>query len=144
MGAPDHPQLRIASNAARYATNYMTAMFLGGLAMAFTHHPIKILVLIVAEVTALMAPPEVFDIQVLRKSAFVDIGGPKVRLLVLIYSHGALWAFCFLARGGGRGQVVALLACLAHAYFRKRPWTDMAKDKFNEAKEKLTTKPKAS
>jgi hypothetical protein len=138
--APDHPANRVPSNLERFMGNYLNVAFICGLILTLMSHPIKVCLLCVAQVVALLGPPEIFDVQVLQPKSwgggFADLGGSKLRFLLAVHSHGWLLALQLVSERGRLGLCLAVLASLVHAFFRVRPWTVMAKERLGTKKTK--------
>eukprot|EP00931_Biecheleriopsis_adriatica_P108382 TRINITY_DN82692_c0_g1_i1.p1 TRINITY_DN82692_c0_g1~~TRINITY_DN82692_c0_g1_i1.p1 ORF type:complete len:209 (+),score=47.47 TRINITY_DN82692_c0_g1_i1:29-655(+) len=133
MRLPDHPAQRVPSNLERYAGNYINMMF--GLAMVFalTARPLCVVGCAGVKVVALLAPPEIFDIDVLQSrkagGGFRPVGGAWIRYALALSSQGGLWLCALLTRIGSQGLLLGIALTMLHAYFRIRPWTDMAKER---------------
>ncbi|CAJ1375314.1 unnamed protein product [Effrenium voratum] len=137
MQFPDHPWQRLPCNLQRYAGNYLNLLLALAMAGAAQSRPLLFGACAMAKAVALLAPPEMFDVELLTSGSFRSVGGGWLRLLLAALGEFGLAASCF-CRSGARGGLLGGGLVLAHALLRTRPWTDMAKDKVKSAKEQVT------
>eukprot|EP00933_Yihiella_yeosuensis_P041818 TRINITY_DN36217_c0_g1_i1.p1 TRINITY_DN36217_c0_g1~~TRINITY_DN36217_c0_g1_i1.p1 ORF type:complete len:238 (+),score=16.94 TRINITY_DN36217_c0_g1_i1:64-714(+) len=133
LKAPDHPAKRVPSNIVRFAGNYQNLIFLGALLATFCKRPFAAGLLCVGQAFALLSPPEIFDIdlQLPRQgSQPVNLGGARLRFVLAIFCHSALWVVLLLgSQLSAIGSLCGVILSLIHALLRTRPWTEMAKEK---------------
>lgn len=138
MQPPDHPARRVPSNIERYAGNYVNIIFGGALFMTCLHHPILVGVICFAQAIALLAPPEFFDVSVLRLrrygGGYMPVGGAWLRFRFTLTANLALWLLLLLAPARF-GALIGVLLVLTHAFLRKRPWIEIAKERLNVKKD---------
>ncbi|CAK9050592.1 unnamed protein product [Durusdinium trenchii] len=129
---PDHPTQRVPSNLTRFAGNYINLILCSALLHSATAWPILFSICVAAEIVALFAPPEMFDVHIMQfKSAgggFRSIGGTWLRCLLAAFAQVGSLCSCFFCHHGQRGLLLGTLLVLVHAFFRARPWTVMAKE----------------
>ncbi|CAJ1359086.1 unnamed protein product [Effrenium voratum] len=132
---------RLPCNLQRYAGNYLNLLLALAMAGAAHSRPLLFGACAMAKAdpsaVALLAPPEMFDVELLTSGSFRSVGGGWLRLLLAALGEFGLAASCF-CRSGARGGLLGGGLVLAHALLRTRPWTDMAKDKVKSAKEQVT------
>merc|ERR1712046_349967 len=83
MRAPDHAAQRVPSNLERYAGNYINLLFGSAVCAALISRPILVTVCSAVEAVALLAPPEMFDVEVKQRKShgggFRSVGGAWLR-----------------------------------------------------------------
>lgn len=130
---PDHVAQRLPSNLERYAGNYMNIIFSGAVALSFLSHPMLVTTSCVVQAIALLGPPEMFDVGVLRTKrqggGYASVGGGWLRLALAALAHSCLWLLALLSHSAHKGALLAILLVLLHAYLRTRPFTVVAKEK---------------
>eukprot|EP00930_Biecheleria_cincta_P101831 TRINITY_DN93484_c0_g1_i1.p1 TRINITY_DN93484_c0_g1~~TRINITY_DN93484_c0_g1_i1.p1 ORF type:complete len:206 (+),score=24.19 TRINITY_DN93484_c0_g1_i1:56-673(+) len=131
LKAPDHAAQRVPFNVERYAGNYLNIMFGLALVAEVVCRPITVIFLALLQAVALLAPPEMFDVDLRlpRKDAeVIALGGARLRLTLAAVGHVG---FVFLTVLGHRcwPWAIAAILSLLHAYFRTRPWTQVAKER---------------
>eukprot|EP00927_Polykrikos_kofoidii_P022183 TRINITY_DN20757_c0_g2_i1.p1 TRINITY_DN20757_c0_g2~~TRINITY_DN20757_c0_g2_i1.p1 ORF type:complete len:239 (-),score=32.10 TRINITY_DN20757_c0_g2_i1:27-656(-) len=140
LKAPENPGQRVCSNLERYAGNYLNVVFGLALLISFLERPGIVGFACIAQVFPLLAPPEIFHIDVRRfgkvaaGDAFVDIGGSRLRLLLTVLAHVFLWAAVMSARGSRTGLILGSCLAVTHALSRTRPWSVLAKEKLGVKK----------
>ncbi|CAE7588518.1 unnamed protein product [Symbiodinium necroappetens] len=140
MRPPDHPAQRVPSNLQRFAGNYMNLLLVTAAFASASVRPFFVTFCLIAKAIALLAPPEMFDVDVLQGKAagggYRAVGGPWLRCGLVALGHAGLGATSVFTSAGCRGLVVGTALVLSHALFRTRPWTEVAK-------ERLTTRLKS-
>lgn len=129
---PDHPAQRVPANLARYAGNYINVVVAVALALAFISTPWLLGGLAIAQVVALLAPPDLFDVELrqFRKGGgYTSIGGAWIRMTLATGSHAGLLATLVFLPAGRLGVLLGLVMVAAHALFRTRPIIEVAKER---------------
>ncbi|CAE7247675.1 unnamed protein product [Symbiodinium natans] len=136
MRPPDHPAQRVPSNLQRFAGNYLNLLMVTAAFASASTRPFFVGFCLIAKAIALLAPPEMFDVDMLQgKSAgggYRSVGGPWLRCALATAGHAGVWATGLLASSGRRGLAVGVALVLSHALFRTRPWTEVAKERLTK------------
>mmetsp|Transcript_28996 Transcript_28996/g.52806 ORF Transcript_28996/g.52806 Transcript_28996/m.52806 type:complete len:216 (-) Transcript_28996:74-721(-) len=128
---PDRPGQRVPFNLERYAENYCNIIFAAGVALAAASHPVSFIVLTIAQGLAVLAPPHVFEIDILLPKGAGGtkaVGGAWLRLVVAAAGHGGTWLLMMISRPAKVGVLIGAVASLLHALYRRRPKIAVAKD----------------